>query len=91
MVPRPYSIGKGDEDWCITHFNILPSAINSYYRSFLLIKNMDFDEFDANVEAKKYKCPAGYNGPINLKDSPNFRILIYFPLQFCKPLYLRQL
>ena len=74
--PRPYSIRKGDKDWCITHLNIHPSCmINSYFRSFLLLKNIDFSEFDARVKAKGLKCPVRYHRSIKLKDNPQIRIV----------------
>ena len=77
--PMLYSIRKGDEDWCITHLKLYPSyMINSNFWSFLLIKNIDFSEFDAKVKAEGLKCPAvPYKGIIKIKDNPKIRILYW--------------
>ena len=67
--PRPLSLGKGDEDWCITHINIpISHRGRFYFRSFLLIKNVDFSEFDAQIESKGFKCPVPCIEGIKLKD-----------------------
>ena len=72
---KPYSIGKGDEDWCATHINYYPSALRFYFRSFVLLKNIDFTEFDTKVEAEGLKCPVPYSKGIKVKDKPQFRIV----------------
>ena len=72
--PSPYSIGKGDEDWRITYFNIQPShTITPLFQSFLLMKHIDFSKFDAFVEAKDLKCPIPHTRGIKVKDSRNFQ------------------
>ena len=82
--PVPYSIRKGDEDWCITYLNFYhPHLMHSYFRSFLLIKNIDFSEFDAQVEAKGLKCPLYYDQGIKIKDNSQsgiepFTLVYYF-------------
>ena len=74
--PIPYSIRKGDEDWCITHLKLYPSCmINCPFQSFLLIKNIDFSVFDAKVKAEGLKCPAvPYGTSIKNKDKPKIRL-----------------
>ena len=82
--PKPYSIGKCDEDWCITHVNAYTSYMpNITFLSFLLIKNMDFSELDAKVEAKveakglRFKCPVRCDGSVKVKDNSRFIIVLY--------------
>ena len=80
---RPVSIRKGDEDWCITHLNIDHSLYRSEYSyelySFLLIKNIDFSDFDVLFEVGRLKCPAKYNKSVKLKDKSQsqFKIGIF--------------
>ena len=76
---KPYSTRKGDEEWCITYLNIqLPPMLSPYFRSFLLMKNINFSEFDAKIKAEGLECPVPYDKGIKLKDSPNFRIIDCF-------------
>ena len=73
---KPYSIRKGDEDWCITHLDLDPPFIYYFnFYSFLLIKNIDFSEFDLQVEAKGLKCPFYYDQGIKLKDKSKHRLV----------------
>ena len=67
----PYSIRKGDEEWCITYFNFHSFHMHSFtFWSFLLIKNIDLSKFDAIVEAKSLNCPVRYYGNIKFQDDP---------------------
>ena len=76
---KPYFLGKGDEDWCITQLNNnnLSYMPNSYFQSFLLIKNIDFSEFDVRVKAKGPKYPVCYHRSIKLQDNPQVTIASY--------------
>ena len=70
----PYSLRKGDEDWCITYLNFhLLCMSNIYFQSFLLIKNIDFSELDAKVKADRAKCPVPYIESIKFKNNPQIR------------------
>ena len=72
---KPYSIRKGDEDWCITYSNNdFPYTNYYYFRSFLLMKNINFSEFDAKIKAEGLECPVPYDKGIKLKDGSNFLI-----------------
>ena len=76
-APKPFTLSKGDEDWCITHLNIQPSLWkNVLFQSFLLVKNVDFSKYDAQNEAKGLKCPVPYRGNIELKDNSRNGILL---------------
>ena len=87
-VPKPYFIGKGDEDWCITYLNIqLPPMLNPYFRSFLLMKNMDFSEFDAKIEAEGLKCPVYYDQCIKVKNNLQFETTNYTSSYIAPPCF----
>ena len=71
----PYSIRKSDQDWCIIHLKYYPLCIlYGFVQSFLLIKNIDFSEFDAKIEVESLKCPVRSNESIKVKDRPYFTI-----------------
>ena len=76
----PHPSRKGDEDWCITYLDIPPVGGNYHplsLRSILLIKNVDFSEFDAKVKAGDLKCPVFCNKNIKVKNNPKFIIKCY--------------
>ena len=92
-LPGCFSIGKCDEDWCITYLNIQQTYTSDFHRlyfwSFLLIENIDFSEFDAKVEADDLDCPVRHNQGIKIKNNPQFGIVNYYwysdktPACFC--------
>ena len=90
-----YYIGKGYEDWCLTYLKWHPSRmITSYFWSFLLIKNIELSEFDAQdkvyaqakakakakakAENLKFECPVRYFGNIKLKYNQNRTLSCYY-------------
>ena len=72
----PYFIRNCNKDWCITYLNFHPSYTRTiFFRSFLLIKNMDFSKLDAHIEANDLKCPVNYDSSIQVKDKPEIQIV----------------
>ena len=67
---------KCDRDWCVTYLNIFnfSKSIYFYYNfeSILLLKNIDFSEFDAKVEAKDTKCSERKVQGLKIKKKPQF-------------------
>ena len=83
--PRPYSIRESDNDWCITHFNFYPLYTNIYcelnFLSSLLMKNIDFSEFDDIIKVKRLKCPIRCIKYIKPQYSSQFDIQSFFVLK----------
>lgn len=68
-------IEKSDEDWCITHLDTRTTHRHRIiFKSFLLFKNMDFSEFDLQVETRGLECPLYYSKGVKIKKKPQFQI-----------------